>query len=39
MTAEIESLQQLILATMNEEAGVSYGRIPLSLSEDFGMEI
>ena len=34
MTAEIESLQQLILATMNEDAGVSYGRIPLSLSEE-----
>ena len=34
MTAEIESLQQLILATMNEDAGFSYGRIPLSLSEE-----
>ena len=34
MTAEIESLQKLILATMNEDAGVSYGRIPLSLSEE-----
>ena len=34
MTAEIESLQQLILATMNEDAGVSYGRMPLSLSEE-----
>ena len=34
MTAEIESLQQLILATMNEDAGVSYGRNPLSLSEE-----
>ena len=34
MTAEIESLQKLVLATMNEDAGVSYGRIPLSLSEE-----
>ena len=34
MTAEVESLQKLILATMNEDAGVSYGRIPLSLSEE-----
>ena len=34
MTAEIEGLQKLVLATMNEDAGVSYGRIPLSLSEE-----
>ena len=34
MTAEIESLQKLIPATMNEEAGLSYGRNPLSLSEE-----
>ena len=34
MTAEIESLQQLILATMNEDAGFSYGRNPFSLSEE-----
>ena len=34
MTAEIESLQKLIPATMNEEAGFSYGRNPLSLSEE-----
>ena len=33
MTAEIESLQKLILATMNEDAGFSYGRNPLSLSK------
>ena len=33
MTAEIESLQKLILATMNEDAGFSYGN-PLSLSEE-----
>ena len=34
MTAEIESLQKLVLATMNEDAGFSYGRNPLSLSEE-----
>ena len=34
MTAEIESLQKLIPATMNEESGFSYGRNPLSLSEE-----
>ena len=34
MTAEIESLQKLILATMNEDAGFSYGRNPFSLSEE-----
>ena len=34
MTAEIESLQKLILATMNAEAGFSSGRSPLSLSEE-----
>ena len=34
MTAEIESLQKLILATMNEDAGFSYGKNPLSLSEE-----
>ena len=34
MTAEIESLQKLIPATMNEEAGFAYGRNPLSLSEE-----
>lgn len=34
MTAEIESLQKLVLATMNEDAGVSYGRNPFSLSEE-----
>ena len=33
MTAEIESLQKLVLATMNEDAGFSYGRNPLSLSK------
>ena len=34
MTAEIESLQKLVLATMNEDAGFSYGRNPFSLSEE-----
>ena len=34
MTAEIESLQKLVLATMNEDAGFSYGRHPFSLSEE-----
>ena len=34
MTAEIESLQKLALATMNEDAGFSYGRNPFSLSEE-----
>ena len=34
MTAEIESLQKLILATMNADAGFSYGSNPLSLSEE-----
>ena len=34
MTAEVESLQKLILATMNEDAGFSYGKNPLSLSEE-----
>ena len=34
MTAEIESLQKLILATMNADAGFSYDRNPLSLSEE-----
>ena len=34
MTAEIESLQKLIPATMNEESRFSYGRNPLSLSEE-----
>lgn len=34
MTAEIESLQKLILATMNADAGFSYERNPLNLSEE-----
>ena len=34
MTAEIESLQKLILATMNAEARFSTGRNPLNLSEE-----
>lgn len=34
MIAEIESLQKLVLATMNEDAGFSYGRNPFSLSEE-----
>lgn len=34
MTAEIESLQKLVLVTMNEDAGFSYGRNPFSLSEE-----
>ena len=34
MTAEIESLQKLVLATMNEDAGFSYRRNPFSLSEE-----
>ena len=34
MTAEVKSLQKLILATMNEDAGFSYGKNPLSLSEE-----
>ena len=34
MTAEVESLQKLVLATMNEDAGFSYGRNPFSLSEE-----
>ena len=32
MTAEVESLQKLILATMNGDTGFSYGKNPLSLS-------
>ena len=32
MTAEIESLQKLIPATMNGDTGFSYGKNPLSLS-------
>ena len=34
MTAEIESLPTLVLATMNEDAGFSYGRNPFSLTEE-----